>query len=402
MRPTIVLILLVFFFAIIGAALNIITKCFFVEESEQFSLTWFFNIIMFLGEAIGLPIYYIKSCISSRKKLKEDLEGDILHGGMIEKIDEEEKPKKAKVFLLIIPSLFDTFATFLGNISLSYLQGSLLLTLRGGLIIIITFIISKFFIKNKHILDHYISIPIAFIGFIFVGVSAFIDGSSKEGERIISEYTTLLFIGLIIIAIFLMSSQYCLEEHFMRKYNFAPLYCIGYQGLFGFFFNLIVCIILSFINCGDNPSNFFQNICVKDDNDVWKVENFLFSLTQIFKKTKFTVYVIIMIFGFSLFNFLVINIIKFGGAMGMSLVEHFRSFFVYIFFLLPIAPDDLQENFNWFRLIGLILIFISIIIYFGIFKCDQRKIIRQKKRYLDKMDKMEKGDEFRIRNDDDY
>ena len=257
---------------------------------------------------------------------------------------------------------------------------------------IITFLISKCFLKNRHILDHYIAIPVALVGFILVGVSSFFGNLSTNSSTIDFDAYTLLGILLIIISTFSNSIQFSLEEHYMRKYKFHPCFCIGYEGLFGFFINLIICIILSFINCGDDPSQFLQKICIKDDNNVWKVENILFSLTKIFTELNFAFFALFSIIFLAAFNLFSIYIIKYSGAMGRSLAENFRTFLTYIFFVLPILEEGKREQFNWFSLFGLILIFISLIIYYGTFKFDKRRIIKQKKNILNNIDEIEKDD----------
>ena len=392
MKPSIILILLLVFFALIGAVLTIIIKCFFTEESKQFSLTWFYNIIMFFAEMVGLPIYYIKYCISQQRRPTINLEPEEIKEGQILLEIEEEKPKKKNILILILPCLCDTIGTFLANIGFAQLHGSIFQTLKGAMIMIITFLISKFFLKNKHILDHYIAISIALLGFILVGVSSFFGNLSTNSTTFDFDGFTLLGIGLIILSTFFNSIQLGLEEHYMRKYKFHPYFCIGYEGLFGFFINLIICIILSFISCGDEPSHFFQNICIKDNNNVWKVENILFSLTKIFTELNFAFFALFSIIFLGAFNLFSINITKYSGAMGRSIAENFRTFLPYIFFVLPILEEGKREQFNWFRLFGLILIFISLIIYYGTFKFDKRRIIKQKKNILHNIDEIEKND----------
>ena len=100
MKTSIILILLLVFFALIGAVLTIIIKCFFTEESKQFSLTWFYNIIMFFAEMVGLPIYYIKSCISQQRRPTINLEPEEIKEGQILLEIEEEKPKKKNILIV--------------------------------------------------------------------------------------------------------------------------------------------------------------------------------------------------------------------------------------------------------------------------------------------------------------
>lgn len=135
MKVNILFILLSFFMTILGTANHILSKVYFTKESDQFSLTWFFNILMFLGEMFALPIYYLRENISSKRNPSVNLEPEEVKEGQVILEVEEEKPKKKKIFLLIIPSILDTFATFLSNISLTYLYGSIFATLRGTMVI---------------------------------------------------------------------------------------------------------------------------------------------------------------------------------------------------------------------------------------------------------------------------
>ena len=193
----------------------------------------------------------------------------------------------------------------------------------------------------------------------------------------------------VLVSVIFNSIQFSLEEHYMRKYKFHPFFCIGYEGLFRFCINLIICIILSFISCGNDPSKFLQNICIEDDNNAWKVENILFSLTKIFTELSFGLFALYSIIFLGVFNLLGIYIIKYSGAMGRSLAENLRTFLAYIFFVLPILEEEKREQFNWFRLFGLILIFISLIFYYGTFKIDKRRILRQKRNFFDNVDDLE-------------
>ena len=122
------------------------------------------------------------------------------------------------------------------------------------------------------------------------------------------------------------------------------------------------------------------------------MENILFSLTKIFTELNFAFFALFSIIFLGAFNLFSINITKYSGAMGRSIAENFRTFLPYIFFVLPILEEGKREQFNWFRLFGLILIFISLIIYYGTFKFDERRIIKQKKNILHNIDEIEKND----------
>ena len=121
-------------------------------------------------------------------------------------------------------------------------------------------------------------------------------------------------------------------------------------------------------------------------NNIWRVENLTFALEQMFENKKIFIFIIGLVICQCIFNMFFIHIIKYGGAMSISLVENSRTFLVWLFFILPLVNEDLRETFNWLRLTGLFFIFACIIVYFGVLKCDERKEMRKKLEALSKIE----------------
>ena len=69
----------------------------------------------------------------------------------------------------------------------------------------------------------------------------------------------------------------------MRKYCIHPLLCKGIEGVFGFIFNLILCIIFNFISCMKEPEGLFEKLCIKDGVNDWHVENIILLLNKFVK-----------------------------------------------------------------------------------------------------------------------
>ena len=44
---------------------------------------------------------------------------------------------------------------------------------------------------------------------------------------------------------------------------------------------IIVLPILDSINCGNGKSDFVRNVCTKDENGIWSLENFKFAMKQL-------------------------------------------------------------------------------------------------------------------------
>ena len=407
MSPIKVLILLSVFYVLAGACNAIFSKYIVAQNAlgHKFSHNWFLNVVMFIGESMGIPVYYLlfKKKEDEELKAKQALEEEKEHDAEDpEKIKEDEENNTAKdlekpeikKILLAIPGFLDTCSTGLANIGLILLPGSIYQMLKGSLIIM-TFIMSKFVVKNKHTCDHYIAIPISTLGVILVGLSAYLSASEKDESEEENKGSdagqTLLGIILMLIAMFILSIQFIFDEFFMRKYRCHPLICIGYEGVFGFFINLFLCAIFYFIKCGKKEeggeSNFFmENMCSPDEDNVYRPENIVYAIKQIGDSTALAVLVPIAIFFMSSFNILGVSITKYGSATTRSVTDNVRSFLVWLFFLIPLNQDDLIETFSFLQLFGFLCITAGAFIYNGIFKIEERRIKRKKKINLDELD----------------
>ena len=378
-----ILIILSIFYVLAGACNAGFNKYIVSQETLglKFSHGWFLNLVMFVGESMGIPVFYL---FFNKKKSPKENNDDTKHiqgdqqETIEEEVEEEEKKPEINKFLLAIPGFLDTCSTGLANIGLILLPASIYQMLKGSLIIL-TFLMSKFIVKNKHTWDHYVAIPVSTTGVVLVGLSAYLnaDEKSEDGGNFSDAKTTLLGIVLMVIAMFILSIQFCFDEHFMRKYSCHPLICIGYEGIFGFFINLLLCIIFYFIKCGsyedkEEPPYFVKNMCTGDNDNVWRPENIVFAFRQLINNSLLSILVPITIIFMASFNIFGVSITKYGSATTRTVTDNCRSFLVWIFFLMPFNQKDLIETFNVLQLIGFLLICLGAFIYNGLFKLEER------------------------------
>ena len=378
-----ILIILSVFYVLAGACNAGFNKYIVSQETLglKFSHGWFLNLVMFVGESMGIPVFYL---FFNKKKSPKENNDDTKHiqgdqqETIEEEVEEEEKKPEINKFLLAIPGFLDTCSTGLANIGLILLPASIYQMLKGSLIIL-TFLMSKFIVKNKHTWDHYVAIPVSTTGVVLVGLSAYLnaDEKSDDGGNFSDAKTTLLGIVLMVIAMFILSIQFCFDEHFMRKYSCHPLICIGYEGIFGFFINLLLCIIFYFIKCGsyedkEEPPYFVKNMCTGDNDNVWRPENIVFAFRQLINNSLLSILVPITIIFMASFNIFGVSITKYGSATTRTVTDNCRSFLVWIFFLMPFNQKDLIETFNVLQLIGFLLICLGAFIYNGLFKLEER------------------------------
>ena len=378
-----ILIILSVFYVLAGACNAGFNKYIVSQETLglKFSHGWFLNLVMFVGESMGIPVFYL---FFNKKKSPKENNDDTKHiqgdqqETIEEEVEEEEKKPEINKFLLAIPGFLDTCSTGLANIGLILLPASIYQMLKGSLIIL-TFLMSKFIVKNKHTCDHYVAIPVSTTGVVLVGLSAYLnaDEKSDDGGNFSDTKTTLLGIVLMVIAMFILSIQFCFDEHFMRKYSCHPLICIGYEGIFGFFINLLLCILFYFIKCGsyedkEEPPYFVKNMCTGDNDNVWRPENIIFAFRQLINNSLLSILVPITIIFMASFNIFGVSITKYGSATTRTVTDNCRSFLVWIFFLMPFNQKDLIETFNVLQLIGFLLICLGAFIYNGLFKLEER------------------------------
>ena len=374
MKAKIKLTLLLITYVISGAIINIILKYLSIQESLgiRFSHDWLIIFFVFLSETFALFMYCIKNH-KSKSDSKNENDQEISEDKKREGENELKPiPFKKKIFLIWFSSFLDCFASSLGVLSLNITEASDIILLKGLMFIIIIFTISWIRAKKRPIIDYLIGFIGSIISFILICLSAFIVNENNDDYKIFIISFALMFIAMSCQSV----QNLLIEENKIRKYRIHQFLFIGLEGVFGSIFNLILCIILYFINC--DPNEYTKQICTQDDKENWKVENSLFAFKQIYENYIILILLIIFMIIIAIYNMIAISIIKYGGALTRGLVENIRTILVWIIFLIPWTTDSLRENFNWYRLAGVLFIIGSLLFYFTIFKIDEKMTIRSK------------------------
>ena len=370
MSNSVLLILLLLIYSTLGSVLLIFDK---YLDQEGFSHPFLLNFLMFFAEIFALPFFYFLLC-RRKKNQNQDLEEDK------ERSEEGNEPNLTlcQIFIFLVPSFLDTIATFSINICLIFFPSNFGIMFKGILLIIITCIISRFFLKNYHTWDHYLAILISLIGFIISGISSISTDNNNDNDN----NNIVLGIITLVFSIICQSFQINYEEHYMRKFRVHPFLCVGIEGIFGFILNLFLCISFYYIKCGDNIS---RDFCTKDDNDIYRVENAIYAFEQLNNKTILilVLFVFVILIPYNIFG---MSITRYGGALTKSLIENFKSFLSWLIFLFPFHSETLKEDFDVWKLVGLVLILLSIFTYFGLFKIEEKIMISRKMKALNNME----------------
>ena len=365
-------------FAILGAAISVLNRFIYLDNNKDlsFSRDGFVNLLMFFAEMVGgLPLYYILLYRAKKKatiELTLDEKTETSDDGIGEMV---QLSNIKKYWLLGSPAFLDLLASFTGGFATILLPTTTYVMIRGLCLIFITFLISKYVMVNKHLWDHYIAIFIFIVAFILVIISLFF-GANKNYFTEDSAFINAIGIEFTIVSTIFQSIQFILEQKFMRKYLFHPFLFVGVEGAVGFFVNIILCIIFYFIQCSEG--SIFNQICMREETGELRLENIIYTIKSIFTNYKKIILVIFSIICMGGYNIIGICINKYGGALTRSVIDNFKSLLVWIFFWFIWEIDSLRESFDFYVLIGLILITLSVIIYFGPFKIDERIAIRNR------------------------
>jgi drug/metabolite transporter (DMT)-like permease len=305
-----------------------------------FHHAWFITFLMFISELISLPLYYI---IYDSKKEEDP------------KKEENKNKKKINIFQLLIPPLFDFIGSTLMTFGLIFLSGSIFQMFRGSLIII-TFLMSLFYMKNKHNINHYFGITFTVLGLILVGFAAFMTSKDKLHND------SILGIFLILIAQFFAAFQYIYEENIMKNYICHPMQCIGYEGLFGTLISSFLIFIFYFIKC-TNGKRITEQFCNLDNEGIWRVENIFFAFTQLYYNKILILLLSLYCIGITIYNITGIAVTKYTTATTRAVVDTVRTIFIWVYFLMPFNHEDVRETFNLIQFSGFILLIIGNLIY---------------------------------------
>ena len=272
------------------------------------------------------------------------------------KKEENEDNKPQFQYYQSIPSIiFDFFGSSLEFFGLALLPGSICQMLRGALLIF-TYILSVIFIKNSHNMNHYLGMFLTIIGLIIVGLAEGLKKTSNLG-------TTIGGIILTVIGQFFTAIQFVYEENLTKKYQCKITKVIGFQGIFGIFLMIIVLPILDSINCGEGKTDFIRNVCTKDENGVWSLENFVFALKQLKNSKKLIFLSLLYAIGDLGYNLTGITIGKEATSTARAIAENMKILLIWIFFLFPFNPINYREKFNWIQFIGYLMLLFGNLIY---------------------------------------
>jgi drug/metabolite transporter (DMT)-like permease len=315
-----------------------------------------------LGELVSI-FFYIYVVIKRNKKKDEKLVGanpDEEAGETAppeEELDGEKKPPIPTNFFFCITALCDLTATTINTFGLTYLTTSMFQMMRG-LELFFVCLWSKIFLKNPIYRHQILGVGTLIFGLSLVGLNSLIYDQNSEvarnpGVGIILLSTSQLF----------TSTEYIIQEKFIKHYDVHPFQLVGFEGLWGSLMYSILLAIFQVVSCDDWSEALKKGICFTNDEDESYIEDTRFAFEQMWDNKALLIVYIFYVVSIALYNIVGINLTKLVSSAARAVVDTVRTVFIWAFFLYFTPVEGTKEDFHWLQFIGFMLLVCGTLVY---------------------------------------
>lgn len=375
----ILLYLLIGFMILTGSINTIATKVLtrlkgLKKEFEQHQ--WFITYGMFIGEMFSLIAYAVVLYKKRTKKSEltiEDVKDSLVDDSQKTKITDEESKKEdpqieekdpelppANNFIFAISAMCDLCCSTISTFAITYLSSSLYQMFRGVELFFIM-IFSRIFLKNKIYRHHAVGVGTVIAGLTLVGLSAILDTNKKQEEA----KDPRVGMVLLVVAQLFSSSQYVVQENFVKKYTINSFQLVGFEGFWGTVVYTIMLLVFQQVHCDSWTEILQKNVCIQNENNEWRIEDTLYAFRQM--NDNFAIWLVYFLYiaSIALYNIVGINLTQLVSSTARAVVDTVRTVFVWAFFLIPwpIRPEGSEETFNPLQFAGFVLLIIGTVVY---------------------------------------
>lgn len=308
-------------------------------EQRPFYHPFLQTFIMFLAEFACLGAFYIAMAVSPAfKKAHDDEEEAAVQEGL---------QIKNVWWKAAFPALCDISGTGLQLVAMNFMAQSVFVMLRGGSPVIIA-ILTVVFLKRVLLRSQILGLTFVVLGVTVVGVNAFLDSNNHSNPN--------LLVGVIccFLSMFGSGIQGIVEEKILRKNHIHPLKLVGYEGMFGLIFNVVVLAITNNIPC-DVTNKAACNIN-------GKMEDVIGGLKGIFENGILLMWVIISMVSLGLTNYFAMSVTKVASALTRVVLSIATLVIIWAINLI------LGEPFEWLQLVGFLILIFGNLVYQKIIK----------------------------------
>ena len=164
-------------------------------------------------------------------------------GELAEALLDNEAPRRAPdrsaILAVAAPAFTDLLQTALAQAGLLFVSSSTYQMTRGS-VVVFTCILSVRWLKQKLRPHHYVAVAVVCAAVALVGVAG---RFGEKGHTSLGSY--VLGLALIVVGQAVGALQFCLEEHLMTARGLSPLILVGWEGLWGILYFVILAPVLS-------------------------------------------------------------------------------------------------------------------------------------------------------------
>ncbi|OWZ15548.1 Drug/Metabolite Transporter [Phytophthora megakarya] len=273
--------------------------------------------------------------------------------------DQQESVSLRTMVAIALPSLLDLLQTVLANVGLLWISSSVYQMARGSIIIFSAFFSVRLMSKKLYGY-HYASmatvmLAVALVG--YAGVGHHPDVAPAYGA---DSFNSVLGLFFIIVAQVLCALQIIVEEHMMLAMNVSPMLLVGFEGLWGLAFYVILVPILTLTPA--TGTAFART---------WH-EDFVDSFVQVKNSPTLMVLILAYIVTVGTLNVTGNYVTKHLSAVMRSITETLRTLGVWLLSLLlyyvvqwqgSASPGEQWTTYSWLELLGFLLMVYGTLAY---------------------------------------
>ena len=205
--------------------------------THTFYKPWFQTTLSFIGMACTLIVYEVSRKIRKIRASEEAINTKFVHNSF-----EEKQQRWIFYVVTAIPGLLRVISTVMLNISLLYLNASIVQAFQSTVLIYII-LMEKFFKRKKMQLFHWVSLILSVVATGLLIASAVLQRRSTSN--------CIIGIFLIIFTQIIRSATYLLETSLFRTIKTNATLYIGLEGLWGFL--IILTFAIPIFNISSTP-----------------------------------------------------------------------------------------------------------------------------------------------------
>jgi hypothetical protein len=217
---------------------------------------------------------------------------------------------------------------------------------------------SKIFLKNPIYRHQILGVGTLIFGLSLVGLNSILNDKDSDVAK-----NPVVGIILLSTSQLFTSTEYIIQEKFIKHYDVHPFQLVGFEGLWGSLMYGILLIIFQLVSCDDWSDTLRKGICFTNDVEESHIEDTIFAFKQMWDNKGLLVVYIFYVVSIALYNIVGINLTKLVSSTARAVVDTVRTVFIWGFFLFFTPVEGTKEEFHILQFIGFIFLVCGTLVY---------------------------------------